>query len=592
MTGNSSEEAAGNARPAPALLSDMIRSLRGNATTLFGFSGLINLLALSVSIYLMQIFDRVLSSGSRETLGFLTLAVGLALLLSGVLDVLRMLVANRLAGWISATSANDIMRLAIFFRDPVSLRRGQSLRDLGQLRSFLSTPILFNLFDAAWIPAYLLVIFLLHVKLGFVALTGVVALGTMVWLNDRFTRPAFEAVQIDSSANQQDADRFLRNAEVIEALGMTKAVTRRWSDNFVQELSRSIAAQDIASWITAASKLVRLLLQVALLAVGALLVLNLQITGGAMIASTILVGRLLAPVEAAIGQWRQFTLARQSYNRIVAFQSSGPVALSDVILPAPSGALEVRGLTYIPAGTANPVLRQIDFELESGDALAIIGPSASGKTTLARLLIGMLPPTVGHVRMDGAEVSKWPREQLGKHIGYMPQEVELFPASIFANIARFEIADSQDVIGAAQLAGCHQMILGLPDGYETVLNDNSNILSGGQKQRVGLARALFRQPGVVVLDEPNAHLDGMGESALLKAMSSMKTAGQTVIVVAHRASLLRAVDKILVLQDGRVRHFGPRDQVLRAMDWQSDTTAPSSADRPSREALMTPAGGA
>jgi ATP-binding cassette, subfamily C, bacterial exporter for protease/lipase len=571
-------------------LKQTMQALRSSVIALFVFSGIINLLALSLSLYLMQIFDRVLASGSMDTLVFLTLAVCLALIFSAILDLVRLFAANRISAWVAGKTAPDILSQSIAFRDPIGARRGQPLRDLAQLRAFLATPVAFNLFDAAWLPLYLLMVFIIHPMMGLVCVVGILALITLVWLNDRFTRPAFEAAQIDGFTNQQNADRFLRNAEVIDALGMRGAIGHKWSGDYVGELGTNLSAQNIASIITASSKLVRLLLQVALLAVGAVLVLDLKITGGAMIASTILVGRLLAPVEAAIGQWRQFVLARQSYNRLIEFQSKNTLQNDTIELPAPSGKITVSELAYVPPLSKKAVLKNIEFDLEAGDTLAIIGPSASGKTTLARLIIGVLKPTAGNVRFDGAEVSKWPRDALGGHIGYMPQEVELFPASIYANIARFEMAASSEVIEAAKLAGCHEIILGLPDGYETILHDHSNILSGGQRQRIGLARALFRSPRIVVLDEPNSHLDGFGEAALIRAIKHMKAAGRTVIIVAHRASMLRSVDKILVLQDGQIQHFGPRDKVLNDMEWRGAPQIPNPPAVNNDQLIVKPAG--
>jgi ATP-binding cassette, subfamily C, bacterial exporter for protease/lipase len=569
-------------------LASCVQALRRTAWALFGFSGLVNLLALAVSLYLMQIFDRVLTSNSKDTLAFLTLAVVVALVLSAGLDLVRLLIANRAGAWLAARSAPALLHQAIGMRNMSASQRNQPLRDLAVLKGFLSTPVPFNLCDAIWIPVYLLIIFLMHPMLGMVALSGILVLVGLVYLNHRITRPAFEQVQAENSINQQNADRLMRNVEVIEALGMTAAVTEKWLINFRQELKSSLSAQDIASWVIASSKLLRLLLQVALLAVGTVLVLDLKITGGVMIAASILVGRLLAPVEAAVGQWRQFVLARQSYARLIEFQEVPAMANYTVDLPPPTGGLVLKGLGYVPAGLSRPVLRNISLDVAAGETLAVIGPSASGKTTLARMLIGAQIPTVGHVRMDGAEVSKWPRAMLGKHIGYMPQHVELFPDTIYANIARFEIAGSEEVIEAAKMAGCHEMILALADGYETVLHENANMLSGGQLQRIGLARALFRQPRLIVLDEPNAHLDGAGETALLQAMRHLKQAGQTIVFVAHRASLLRAADKILVLQEGQIQHFGSRDDVMRAMGWLPDAQATDSAANTSRDSRTQP----
>jgi ATP-binding cassette, subfamily C, bacterial exporter for protease/lipase len=376
---------------------------------------------------------------------------------------------------------------------------------------------------------------------------------------------------------------LIRNAEVIDAMGMAQDAVSQWAQGYMREMAGMNKGQEKSAWILATSKFVRYMLQVLLLCVGALLVLDLQATPGTMVAASILVGRLLAPIESSIGQWRQFVLARHSYQRLQQFYSLPMPRTSNISLPEPKGDISVSGLTYVPPGLPTPILRNVNFELAAGESLAIIGPSASGKTTLARLIMGILKPSAGSVRLDSAEVFEWKRHEFGKYVGYLPQDIELFPGTILSNIARFQDPPSEKVVEAAQMAGCHELILHLAGGYDMAIGEGAYRLSGGQRQRVGLARALFGNPKLVVLDEPNSNLDNQGENALIDTMARMKKAGVTVIVVAHRSTLLRSVDKILVLQNGRVTNFGPAAKVLQDLSVLNGTGAEPQKQRALKE---------
>jgi ATP-binding cassette, subfamily C, bacterial exporter for protease/lipase len=559
----------------------MTRALAPIFRRIMLFSALINLLTLSVSLYLMQVYDRVLTSQSKDTLMFLTLAVVLAIVLSALLEAVRMLLASRAGSWLSTSLGPNLLMRSLEQRQSVSSMKLEAMRELGAVKNFISTPAVFNIIDMAWIPFYMLIVFFLHPILGIFAFIGSIILFALAWLNDYLTRPIFSATQALTSGNLQRGEGLVRNAEVIDAMGMGQDAVTAWSQGFMREMAGTNRGQEKSAWIVAVSKFVRYLLQVLLLCIGCLLVLDLQATPGTMVAASILVGRLLAPIESSISQWRSFVLARLSYGRLQQFYRLPLPRTSSVALPEPTGMISVAGLTYVPPGLPTPVLRNVNFELGAGESLAIIGPSASGKTTLARLIMGILKPSAGSVRLDNAETFEWKRTDFGKYVGYLPQDIELFPGTIFSNIARFQSAPSEKVVNAAQMAGCHDLVLHLPSAYDMPIGEGAHRLSGGQRQRIGLARALFGNPKLVVLDEPNSNLDNDGENALIKTMERLKTAGTTVIVVAHRTTLLRSVDKILVLQNGRVTNFGNTADVLRDLNvLKNSNPEPARKDQP------------
>ncbi len=567
-------------------IDDLMRGMKSHFLKIFAFSGLINFLTLSTSIYMLQVYDRALSSQSKDTLYFLTLAVTMAILLSAILEAVRQILAGRIGTWMAASLGSSVLLRSLEQRLVSTSVKLESLRELNSIKNFISSPSLFNIIDMAWIPLYLIVVFFLHPIFGIFSMFGAAALFGLAWFNDRVTRPGYSNNQTLANANIQKADGLIRNAEVIDAMGMAHDAIDEWSKGYMRETTGISKTQETSSKILAISKFVRYMLQIGLLCIGALLVMDLQTTPGSMVASSILVSRLLAPVESAISQWRNFVLARHSYRRLQAFYKLPVLRVSDVTLPKPVGHISVTGLTYVPPGLPTPVLRNVNFSIAAGESVAIIGPSASGKTTLARLIVGILMPSAGSVRLDNAETFSWKRKDFGKYCGYLPQDIELFPGTIFGNIARFQAAPSEKVVEAAKMAGCHDLILHLPGAYDMSIGDGAHRLSGGQRQRIGLARALFGRPKLVVLDEPNSNLDSLGENALIETMQRLKAAGSTVVVVAHRTNLLRSVDKILVLQNGRVTNFGAADDVLRELnvikEATDDAISPSAPSRAPR----------
>jgi len=528
------------------------------------FSFFINLLMLTAPLYMLQIYDRVLTSRSESTLVALTVLAGALLLVMGLLELIRSRVLVRIGTKLDAGLGSRVF-MASFQRSLRGFRgqRSQSLRDLDNMRQFLSGPGPFALFDAPWVPLYLAVVFLFHPVLGLIALAGAAVLFVMALLNEILTRRPLTQANAEIAGAYGFAEASLRNAEVIESMGMLDGIRRRWAGSHRKGLALQCRASDRAGTLTAVSKATRMFLQVAILGAGAALAIQQIITPGVMIAASIIMGRALAPVEQAIGQWRQFVAARGSYRRLDELLRENPVSPDTLKLPRPQGHLAVEQAVAVPPGARKPVLRGVSLKLAPGEALGVIGPSASGKSTLARLLVGVWSPYAGTVRLDGAELHGWDPEDLGPYIGYLPQDVELFSGTVAENIARFaEEPNSEMVVQAAQRAGVHEMILLLPDGYDTQIGENGSVLSGGQRQRIGLARAVYGTPALVVLDEPNSNLDAAGDQALAQAILDLKSNQVTVVVMAHRPSAISAVDKLLMLRDGVVEAFGPKEEVI------------------------------
>lgn len=547
----------------PSLLSELVRPHRSIAGKLVVFSGIINLLTLSTSLFTMQVYDRVLSSQSKDTLFFLTLATILAVSLSAVLEGVRQNVSNGVGAWFAHRLGPTLLIRSLEQRLTMPNARLEALRELTVVKNFIATPTVFNVVDMLWVPLYLVVIFLLHPLFGVIAACGAAILFGLAYYNERLTRSRVRDNSALASANMQFAESLVRNSEVIDAMGMADQTVAHWAVRYMGEVEAVERTNALSVRVIAMAKFFRYMIQVVLLAVGALLVLDLSLTGGAMIAGTIIVARLLAPIDASMSYWKQFILARQALQRLDEFCSLPRPRNSDMRLPAPIGSLSVEGLTYMAPGVGSPILRGVQFRVAPGEMLAVIGPSASGKTTLSRLLVGVLKPTQGHVRLDGADVFDWSRPDFGPNVGYLPQDVELLPGTVRQNISRFrDDAADEEVIAAAMLADCHEMILQLDNGYDFVLGDGGLQLSGGQRQRLGLARALFRQPRFVVLDEPNSSLDTQGDAALVRAIGELKRRGVTTVVVSHRANLLQLADKVLVLQEGRATKFGAAGAVL------------------------------
>lgn len=527
------------------------------------FSLCINVLLLAPSLYMLQVFDRVITSRSTETLVMLTLAATTALVVMGMLDLLRTHLLGAAAAAMEARIGPRVLDGLLANAAKLGgTEYVHGLRDVGILRGFLTGNGIFALFDAPWLPLYLLIIFVFHPLLGVVALTGAAALVLLAVVNEKLTRERLERLQSGTREAARYVDTSLRNAEVVSALGMVPAVTQRWAtlNNDLQKLQMETSRT--AGQISGITKFMRQFIQTAMLCAGAYLVIDQHVTGGVMMAATIILGRALAPVEMLISGWRSLVDARSAYARLDKLLASRARRPSVTKLPAPQGRLTVERVLFAAEGSDKAIVKGVSFELAPGEAMGLIGPSASGKSTLARLLIGVWKPLAGTVRMDGADISRWPRERLGRHVGYLPQDVELFAGTVAENIARLGKADARAVIEAAKKANAHEMILRLPEGYDTQIGEGGTALSGGQRQRIGLARALYGKPRMVVLDEPNANLDGEGEAALMQAIAGMKRDRVTLIVISHRPSILAGADKLLVLREGTVEAFGPPKQVI------------------------------
>ena len=544
--------------------------LRPQLTYIAAFSFFINLLFLVPAMFTLQVFDRVLSSNSQETLLVLLLGTGVALLILLLLDYVRNRLQNVLGIIVDEHLSPPVVKaiVAKTAREPHN-PTAAGVSDVAALRNVFSANGLIALFDAPWIVVYVLVIWSFHPSLGLgAACSGVVMLG-LAWLNDRVSRRALEALQKEGRRAARYVESSLRNAEVLQALGMTERLLERWRSLQDKVASEQTSASRSSVAFTATTRFVRQAIQILMLALGAYLVLTQQASAGVMIATTILLGRALQPVEQLVGSWRMLTDARAAYGRLREFAKDFAANEPHLAMPRPEGRLVAEGISYRAAGSEKPILINVALGLAPGEALAIIGPSAAGKSTLARLLTGVWTPNTGTVRLDGADVAYWPRADLGPWIGYVPQDVELFDGSVAENIARLGEVDSEAVVAAAKRANAHEMILGLAQGYDTQVGEQGLRLSPGQRQRIALARALYGNPRLVVLDEPNSNLDGAGEIALAQALSALRSEGVTSVVVTHRPSLIAHVDKILVLDAGRVQQFGPASEVMKAMQRQA-----------------------
>jgi PrtD family type I secretion system ABC transporter len=526
----------------------------------------LNLSMLLPAIYMMQVFDRVLTSGSVETLVMLSAITLLFVILGYFLDTVR----ARALAWAGRSLDRELSPAAVrssLEQAAAGPGRGDSdtLRDVAQLRSFLSGTGILALFDAPWLPIYLLLIALMHPTLGVVATIGALALIALGVLTDSMTREQAERTIRSSRATVRQAEALVRNAEAILAMGMTRTALARWREGHDALLDAQSKHAHASSGLSALARVLRQALQIVILGVGAWLVIDAQASAGVMIAGTILLGRALQPVEYLISGWRVLVDARVAWRRLGERQVGSDLE-PKVALPVPTGRIEVQRLSYAFDASRPALIRNMSFSIAPGESLGIIGASASGKTTLIRLLLGLWRPQSGVVRLDGADVSHWDRDALGQHLGYLPQDVELFAGTVAQNIARLDGSSdegrSQRIIQAAQLAHAHDMILQLPEGYDTQIGEGGAILSGGQRQRIALARALYGSPRVVLLDEPNANLDRAGEAALLAALTELRGCGVTVIVVTHNPTIMGTLDKLALLQNGALEMFGPASAVL------------------------------
>ncbi|CAI8818511.1 Alkaline protease secretion ATP-binding protein AprD [Pseudomonas sp. IT-P171] len=530
------------------------------------FTALINILMLVPSIYMLQVYDRVLSSHNETTLAMLSLMVVGFFVFIGLLEIIRSFIVIRIGSQLERRFNLRVYQAAFernLFRGEGNA--GQSLGDLTHIRLFVTGPALFAFFDAPWFPVYLFVIYLFNVWLGVFATAGAVLLIGLACLNEAMTKKPLGEAAVFSQKSSLMATSHLHNAETIQAMGMLGALRHRWFQVHSRFLGLQNQASDTGAVISSLSKTLRLCLQSLVLGLGALLVIKGDMTAGMMIAGSILMGRVLSPIDQLIAVWKQWSGAKLAYRRLDALLQAFPPSDDAMALPAPKGQITFEQVSAGPPGQRGATLHLVSFQLGSGEVLGVLGASGSGKSTLARVLVGVWPTLGGTVRLDGADIHRWNRDELGPYIGYLPQDIELFSGSIAQNIARFREADPQKVVEAAHQAGVHDLILRLPQGYDTVLGEDGCGLSGGQKQRVALARALYGKPSLVVLDEPNSNLDTVGEAALAGAIAQMKAQGTSVILVTHRSSALAQADKLLVLNDGRLQAFGPSQDVLKAL---------------------------
>lgn len=527
-----------------------------------GASLVLNLALLVPALYMLQVFDRVFTSRSLETLAMLSIIALVALALGYCMDVAR----TRALAWagralerrLAPAALASVLRQSAAQPDRADL---DGMRDVTQLRRFLSGNGIQALFDAPWLPIYVLVIGAMHPALGVAALSGAALILALAVLSERLTREAADQALVKSRVANRHAERLTRNAEAIIGMGMTSAALNGWTSRHEAQLDAQARIAALNARFSAAARMVRQALQIGMLALGAWLVIGAHASAGIMIAATILLGRALQPVELLIGGWKQLIEARGAWRRLS--ERTWVLPETDrMALPAPSGHLEVDRLLFGTVANRPPLIKGVAFTLEPGTSLGIIGPSASGKTTLVRLILGIWKPQGGVVRLDGADIARWDRDGLGAHIGYLPQDVELFAGTVAENIARLGPVDAERVHAAARLANAHDMILRLADGYDTQIGESGAVLSGGQRQRIALARALYGEPCLVVLDEPNANLDAEGELALRAALAALKERGVTVIVVGHRPALMARLDRLAILNDGAIEASGPANEIL------------------------------
>ena len=530
------------------------------------FSVFVNILMLTMPIYLFQLSDRVLTSRSMDTLMMLT---AIALIFIGVLsllDIVRRQVLGRLATRLETTLGGPLLASVIATARASDVANLRALRSLHQVKAFISSPVMLLLFDAPLAPIYFAAVFLIHPDLGFVALAAGGLLIVIAVINQRATEKYLAEASVHASNADADAESLARNSQVINAMGMLNESILHWGGEQARSLSVQSEALQANVWLTGFAKCARLITQIVMLGVGAYLALDGNLTGGMMIAAAVIAGRALLPLEGMIEGWRNVVQARSAYARVKTAVESLGAEEQHLLLPKPAGKLTVDRILYIAAGSKEPVLNGVSFELQPGEQLAIVGPSGSGKSTLARIIVGCLFPTAGKVRLDGTELRNWDRRQFGMATGYLPQEVELFPGSIKENICRMrDDLPDDSIYEAATFSGVHEMITHLPAGYETMLDRNGAPLSGGQKQRIALARAFFGEPCVIVLDEPNSNLDAAGEQALSDTLKRARNKGITAVVITQRPALLNSMDKLLVLRAGRMEAFGPPNEVLRRL---------------------------
>lgn len=547
-----------------------LKACKGSFISVGIFSLFVNALMLVPTFYMLQVYGRVVTSGSISTLVMLTIIMSVLVITMGSLEWVRSRIMVRVSTKLDVLLSRDVYK-ASFKR---SLESGgmdasaQSLNDLTGLRQFLTGNGLFAFFDAPWLPIYIAVMFMFHPWYGWVAIGSALVLLFLAYMNEKMTGKALGQANKENIAATLYTTKNLRNAEVIESMGMLNTLMHRWGMRQKNVLILQSQASDKGGIVSAISKTFRMLIQSLILGLGAYLAVNHEISPGLVIAGSVLLGRALAPIDLIIGSWKGFIAARSQYDRLNDTLDKLHAEPERMALPAPQGHVLVENLIVCPPGSKTPILRGISFGVPAGSVVGIIGPSASGKSTLARALMGVWVPQNGVVRLDGADISNWDKDQLGPYMGYLPQDIELFEGTISENISRFTDVDPEKVVHAAKTAGVHEMILLLPDGYDTVIGSEGVNLSGGQRQRVGLARAIYGSPRLILLDEPNSNLDEVGERALASAIQELKLTGATIFVITHRTTILSQLDRLLVMSAGGVSMYGPRDQVMEELNKQ------------------------
>jgi ATP-binding cassette subfamily C protein EexD len=562
-------------------LKQVFASLRMSFVFVGIFSFFINILMLVPPIYMLQVYDRVMTSRSEETLLMITLIVVWMFITMGLLDFTR----SRMLIRISAKMDDRLSTRIYEATGKASLvtpgsNTAQAMGDLTSLRQFMTGTGPLAFFDLPWVPIYFVILYLFHPWLAYFALFAAAILIFITLLNSFSTSKPLEEAQASSAQSSQLMQAQLRNSEVVHAMGMSRNMLSRWLQTHLESLKSQGKASDRAAIWANMSKTLRMMFQSLMLGLGGYLAISNEISGGMVIAGSILMGRALAPIDQLLGAWKPFSAARASHKRLNELLTAYPAEAAPMSLPPPTGAISAEQLMVMAPGTRTAVLQGIHFSINAGEALVVLGPSAAGKSSLIRAIVGVWPSVSGSIRLDGTEVGHWNREELGPYIGYLPQDVELFGGTVAENISRFGETDSTKIVAAAKAAGVDELIRHLPDGYDTRIGIGGSSLSGGQRQRIGLARALYGSPSLIILDEPNANLDDVGERCLIEACVKMKKEGTSLILVTHRPNILPIADKILMLVDGKMHMFGARDQVLQELSKAKAPLPPKKAPAP------------
>lgn len=563
-----------NKKPVVSELKKSLLSAKKSFIMVGLFSMFINILMLVPPLYMLQLYDRVLGSRSQDTLIMLTLIVVVLFITMGLLEVVRsrvlVRVGNKLDSMLSQRIFDNLFELE---RKAPGRSSSMPLNDLTQVRQFMTGNGLFAFFDAPWMPIYIIVLFIFHPAFGFFAIFAAIVLVGITIANEYSTKDKLAEANNLSRASTIYVDSNIRNAEVVNAMGMRNNISKVWADKYYGFLNAQDIASDSAGVWSNLSKSLRVMFQSLILGLGAYLAINMEVTPGMMIAASIIMGRALAPLDLIIGSWKGFSSARSSYERIEGLLNDFPKDKEYMQLPAPKGEITLENVVVIPPSGTVPSLKGISMRIEKGDVVGIIGPSAAGKSSLARVMLGLWPLTNGVARIDKADISQWDREDLGKYVGYLPQDIELFEGTVSQNIARFGEVEPEKVAEAASKAGVHEMILKLPEGYDTKIGPGGASLSGGQRQRIGLARALYNNPVFVVLDEPNSNLDDVGEAALVEAIKTLRAGGTTVVIITHRTNVLQATNKLALINNGVLELYGNTNDVLNAIAQKQQAAA-------------------